>query len=146
MKRMVEFDCDAAVKTAAEFKKLLNEAQSILRMCDEEINEADKAFGDIRHYCELKYTSDRKKRSDVYKLIREYSIRRRRAKDIKSLLEPLGLWSATNVTARENLFKTINVMQKELNYINGDKKYAPRVLDELFKEEEENGKTGSQKS
>jgi hypothetical protein len=75
---MVEFDCDAAVKTAAEFKKLLNEAHSILRMCDEEINEADKAFGDIRHYCELKYTSDRKKRSDVYKLIREYSIRRRR--------------------------------------------------------------------
>ena len=82
----------------------------------------------------------------MYKLIREYSIRRRRAKDIKSLLEPLGLWSATNVTARENLFKTINVMQKELNYINGDKKYAPRVLDELFKEEEENGKTGGQKS
>lgn len=139
----MEYDYEKAVQVAQEFKKLLNEARSIVNICGDEINEADKAFGDIRHYCEINYTSDRKKQREVYLLIRKYSQQRRLAKNIKAIMEPLVAFAEAKKTAKGRLEFAINNMQKELNHTVGERKYAPRVLDGLFKEDEENGKVGS---
>ncbi len=139
----MEFDYEKAVETAQEFKKLLNNAKQIMSMCEAEIVEADKAFGDIRHYCELHYSSDRKKQREVCKLIHKYSNQRRFAKDVQAIMQPLADFVESAGQAKGNLEFCINNMKKELNRINGERVYVPRVLNELFKEDEDNGKIGS---
>ena len=71
------------------FFKMLNELQTEVSVNQTNVNEADKAFGDIRHFCEFNYPTERKKRTSVCKLIRDYSKQRRESKDFLSIA---GIW------------------------------------------------------
>ena len=139
----MDFDYAKAVQVAQEFKALLSKAEQVMAMCEAEIQEADKAFGDIRHYCELHYSSDRKQHRKVCKLINEYSKRRRFAKDIEAIMEPLAEFSRKQAFAKRELETAANSMAKELKRIEGERVYVPRVLDDLFKDGEKNETQGS---
>ena len=138
----MDFDYARAVEVAQEFKKLLSGAKQVMAMCEAEIQEADKAFGDIRHYCELHYSSDRKQHRKVCKLINEYSKRRRLAKDIEAVVRPLADFAEFEPRAKGQLEYIVNSMAKELKRVEGERVYVPRVLDDLFKDGEKNDTQG----
>lgn len=126
---------EEAVKILMDFKELMNELNSIIGANEQTIVEADKAFGDLRHYCEFFYPTERKDKTKVVKLINEYSVKRRKAKDTVNILSPLNEVKIRNKTVFENLNKAINDANREYQRTLGERKYAPRVLDELFKGE-----------
>ena len=114
------------------FFKMLNELPSDISVNEANVKEADKAFGDIRHFCEFSYPTDRKKRTEVCKLINEYSKQRRTSKDFLSIAEPLN-------EVRNSLFKELNKvisnMRKAYKDIENERHYNPRVLNDLFEKE-----------
>lgn len=126
---------EEAVKILMDFKELMNELNSIIGANEQTIVEADKAFGDLRHYCEFFYPTERKDKTKVVKLINEYSVKRRKAKDTVNILSPLNEVKIRNKTVFENLNKAINDANREYQRTLGERKYTPRVLDELFKGE-----------
>lgn len=126
---------EEAVKILTDFKELMNELDSIIGANEQAIVEADKAFGDLRHYCEFFYPTERKDKTKVVKLINEYSVKRRKAKDTVNVLAPLNEVRLKNKVVFENLNRAINEANKEYQRTLGERKYAPRVLDELFKGE-----------
>lgn len=129
---MINFDYAQAVQVAQDFKKLLNEVQQTLAICDAEIVEADKAFGDIRHFCEFKYPSDAKDQRKVCRLLNQYSQQRRQAKDIQDILQPLAEWLEKNSATKSNLIYALNGMDRAFKRTEGERLYAPRVVDDLF--------------
>lgn len=114
------------------FFKMLNELQSEVSVNQTNVNEADKAFGDIRHFCEFNYPTERKKRTSVCKLIRDYSKQRRESKDFLSVAEPLLKEKKDLQLA---LGKAIPEMRKAYKVIENERHYNPRVLNDLFKED-----------
>ena len=119
-------------ETTEAFFKMLNELESDISINEASVKEADKAFGDIRHFCEFSYPTERKKRTEICKLIRDYSKQRREAKDFLSVAEPL-------LVVRKDLCiginKVISNMRKAYKDIENERHYNPRVLNELFKED-----------
>lgn len=119
-------------ETTEAFFKMLNELQSDISVNETLVKEADKAFGDIRHFCEFSYPTERKKRTEICKLIRDYSKQRREAKDFLSVAEPL-------LEVKKDLYisinKVISNMRKAYKDIENERHYNPRVLNELFKED-----------
>lgn len=127
-------DIKAAVGTIDAYRKLVNEVAHELKACDEEINECDKAFGDIRHCCELNYPLTRSQKSTICKVMREFSKRRRAAKDRKYVLEPLYDY-LTDARGRVNeIGKLANEMGRRYEFVTGERKYVPRVLENIFEQ------------
>ena len=114
------------------FFKMLNELPSDISVNEANVKEADKAFGDIRHFCEFSYPTDRKKRTEVCKLINEYSKQRRTSKDFLSIAEPLLKEKKDLQVA---LGKAIPEMRKAYKVIENERHYNPRILNDLFKED-----------
>lgn len=119
-------------ETTEAFFKMLNELQSDISVSEANVKEADKAFGDIRHFCEFSYPTERKKRTEICKLIRDYSKQRREAKDFLSVAEPL-LEVKKDLCIGIN--KVIPNMRKAYKDIENERHYNPRVLNDLFKED-----------
>lgn len=115
------------------FQNLVKELGTIRSCCEATVNEADKAFGDIRHYCEFDYPTERKKRTKVCKLINQYSKERREAKDLLDVTESLSNLVDTNFINR--MGKIANETKKALGKTEG-RSYAPRVLNELFEDDD----------
>ena len=133
-----------AVRVVNEFKDLLNSLKTTLNICDLEITEADKAFSDIRHLCELDYPNTHKGKTEVCRIIRETSLSRRIAKDTEEVLKPLvdfleisslKSFNSTNQFIQA-LSKTANEMKKAENKVTNTRVYKPRVLNELFDKKE----------
>ena len=62
----------------------------------------------------------------------EYSKQRRVAKERMQVLEPLVEFANKNGAIINLLGNVANTMNKELRHTQSEKKYAPRVLTELF--------------
>ena len=127
-------DVKTAVSTIDAYRRLVNEVGHELRACDDEINECDKAFGDIRHCCELNYPLTRSQKSTICKVMREYSKRRRAAKDRKYVLEPLCEYLTDGKGKPNEIGKMANEINRRYEFVTGERKYVPRVLDNIFEQ------------
>lgn len=116
-----------------EFRNLIKEVKQLESIYEAEINEMDKAFGDIRHFCELDYPVERKGKTKVVKLIKECSDRRRKAKDNLEILKPLIAY----IDAHPKFVQDIGAVANEMKNIERKQHgriYRPRILKELFSE------------
>lgn len=118
-------------KIILDFYDVLRDAKSDISICGATVNEADKAFGDIRHFCEFNYPTERKMRTKVCRLINEYSKERRVAKDLIDVLTPLANGVGNDFINK--MGKISNDTKKALAKTEG-RSYAPRVLNDLFEE------------
>lgn len=126
---------EQAVEIVNSFCDLVKDLKSELSIREAAVNECDKAFGDIRHFCELSYPTERKKRTQVCRLLKQYSDQRREAKDFIDVLTPLNDFFKSNPNVAQLLARANNLMKKEQAHTLGERKYAPRILNDLFKEE-----------
>lgn len=126
------YTTEEVYKITEEFFKMLSELPSDVSANTTTVSEADKAFGDIRHFCELNYPTDRKKRTEVCKLIRDYSKVRRESKDFLSVAEPL---LGIRGEIMKHLNRAISDVRKAFKNIEKERYYNPRVLNNLFKED-----------
>ena len=127
-------DLKSAVDTIDAYRKLVNEVGHEICACDDEIVECDKAFGDIRHCCELNYPLTRSQKSTICKIMREFSRRRRAAKDKKYVLEPLWEYLTDSKGKVNEIGKMANEINRRYAYVTGERKYVPRVLDNIFEQ------------
>lgn len=96
------------------------------------VNECDKALGDLYHYCELHYPTSRSGKTKVVSSIRDVSLVRRQAKDILELVEPIMKLDSTYVNELGKISNHVNKSYNKL-YIS-ERRYVPRVLEDLFKD------------
>lgn len=129
-------DYENIMDIISSFKVLVNELPSIVETCNAEIVEADKAFCDLRHYCELSTSLTRSQKTQVCAHIRRYSKRRRAAKDLLRLLTPLWEYTQGNKPFRNAMGTIANKTNNQLQQIKGQRIYTPRVLEELFNDKQ----------
>ena len=120
------------VKIVDDFRNLLKSVKEDYQIESDKVNEADRAFDDIRHRCELDYPTSSKGKTKSCRLMMEYSKQRRVAKERMQVLEPLVEFANKNGAIINLLGNVANTMTKELRHTQSEKKYAPRVLTELF--------------
>ena len=89
------------------------------------VNESDQAIGDIRHYVELNYPEDSESQQLVCELIRDYSKRRRRYKDMQCIFESV-------LDINKDIYEKINRVKSTAARQEAGRVYRPRVLSELF--------------
>ena len=125
-----QYSLEEIVETLAKFKEVMNYVRQNHSVWDSTVQECDKAFGDIRHYCELQYPTQRKDKTKVVRLIHDFSIKRRQCKDYLEVLAPLFESSLVEEKQLMNVNRIINQIKKNQDK---NKKYMPRILEELFK-------------
>lgn len=130
MKAKEKYSLEEIVEVLANFKEVMNYVRQNHSVWDSTVQECDKAFGDIRHYCELQYPTQRKDKTKVVRLIHDFSVKRRECKDYLEVLAPLFESSLVEEKQLMNVNRVINQIKKNQDR---NKKYMPRVLDELFK-------------
>lgn len=128
-------DIKEAARTIEAFRKLVNDIEQEIKLCGDEINECDKAFGDIRHCCEINYPLTPSQKTTICKVMREFSKRRRAAKDRQYVLEPLLEHMAHDKYFKNDIGKMANEIKRRLEFVTSERKYVPRVLDNLFDKE-----------
>lgn len=69
----MQYDYERAAAIINAFRDLVMEIKSIDNACQTEIKEADMAFCDIRHKCEIDYPKNRSTRTKICRLMKEYS-------------------------------------------------------------------------
>lgn len=120
-----------------KFRQLINSAKEAANIYNAEIIEADKALGDIRHYCEFNHPISRKKETEICRLMYEYSVRRRVAKDALDVLTPLLNYLNENPKICNDIGRITNEMKRAVARVEGERKYNPRVLTDLFADKKE---------
>ena len=128
-------DLKRVVEVVNEFRNLTNEAKTLYNALKAEEQEADKAFSDIYHYCELKYPTETKKRTKVCRLMREWGERRRKAKNGIAVLAPFVELLEKKPQLSNEIGKVANGMRSQLRQVEGVRRYNPRVIKELFEED-----------
>lgn len=99
------------------------------------VNECDKALGDLYHYCELYYPTDRSGKTKVVQGIRDISITRRKAKDMLELTDSIIKLDTPIIN---DVYKMSNTVTKSyIKLFLKERVYVPRVLNELFEDEDE---------
>ena len=124
-----EYNLENIVKILNEYKSVINYISKNKKMWEDIVVECDKAFGDIRHYCELNYPTDRKGKTKVVKLLKDTSLERRKYKDLLQTLEPLLESNYVEGKNVSEFSRVINAIDKKYKQ---EKTYTPRVLKELF--------------
>ena len=124
-----EYNLENIVKILNEYKSVINYISKNKKMWEDIVIECDKAFGDIRHYCELNYPTDRKGKTKVVKLLKDTSLERRKYKDLLQTLEPLLESNYVEGKNVSEFSRVINAVDKKYKQ---EKTYSPRVLKELF--------------
>lgn len=127
-----KYDTKRWVTIVDDFRKLLNEVESLKNMIVEDIKEGDLAFGDIRHYVELNYPTERSEKTKVCQSIKEYMDSRRQAKDAFEVLKPFLEMHEANRKLNTIVGKCANEMIAAQKRKESDKVYRPRILSELF--------------
>lgn len=129
MMKNEEYNLENIVKILNEYKSVINYISKNKKMWEDIVIECDKAFGDIRHYCELNYPTDRKGKTKVVKLLKDTSLERRKYKDLLQTLEPLLESNYVEGKNVSEFSRVINAVDKKYKQ---EKTYTPRVLKELF--------------
>ena len=101
----MQYDYERAAAIINAFRDLVMEIKSIDNACQTEIKEADMAFCDIRHKCEIDYPKNRSTRTKICRLMKEYSVRRRNAKETLEVITPLVRFLDKNTHA-SNLYRS----------------------------------------
>lgn len=123
------------VEIVTKFRDLIKTIQEDARVNESIIQESDKAWGDIRHYCEFKNTARRPKKTQLFRLIGSYGRQRRQAKNFLQVAQPLLDFMDKQPNFVKNIGTVANEMNKALKFVEGEHKYVPRVLTDLFEEE-----------
>lgn len=133
-----EWTRDEIVQAVKDFKEALVYVQSNYSYWNNVVQDCDKAFGDIRHYCELQYPTRRKNRTKVCQLLRDYSIERRKYKDLVQVTKPIFEISENMDNKSKNFLFTQIKEACKLNEQTqpGTRYYRPRIVTELFEENE----------
>lgn len=129
----MEYTKENVVKIVEDFKDLIVALEMERRIRYDAVHESDCALGDIRHFCELNYPTERSKRTKICQLMRDISKKRREDKDFLDVTQPLADFLSNNF--KVNLSKTTNNMKKALVKTQSERVYVPRVLNDLFKKE-----------
>ena len=93
------------------------------------VGECDKAFCDIRHQIENNYPTDRASRTKACQLIRDYSKKRREAKDMMLIFTELAELSEKDT---QNLCRIINQAKNKYAYTESDRIYTNRIIENLW--------------
>ena len=125
-----KYTLEEIVKVLSEFKDVMNYIRQNQSVWDSAVQECDKAFGDIRHYCELQYPTQRRDKTKVVRLIHDFSVKRRQCKDYLEVLNPLFESNLIEEKQLMNVNRIINQIKKNQEK---NRAYKPRVLEDLFK-------------
>ncbi len=121
------------------FRDMVVSLNSLHDQLTANVNECDKEFCDIRHYCELNDEASEEQKCYLYELIQTVSRKRRKSKDMLYLIEPLlGLASSDYIN---NLGRVTNETVKRLKRNESERIYTPRVIyiDKIFHSKEDDG-------
>ena len=110
----MQYDYERAAAIINAFRDLVMEIKSIDNACQTEIKEADMAFCDIRHKCEIDYPKNRSTRTKICRLMKEYSVRRRNAKETLEVITPLVRFLDKNTYASNLIGEMANETRKAL--------------------------------
>lgn len=119
-----KYSLEEIVETLANFKEVMNYVRQNHSVWDSTVQECDKAFGDIRHYCELQYPTQRKDKTKVVRLIHDFSVKRRQCKDYLEVLAPLFESNLVEEKQLMNVNRIINQIKKNQEK---NRAYKPRV-------------------
>lgn len=129
-----DLEQDNCVNTIISFRELLVNCQSLVTQLNLDIKECDKAFCDVRHYCEFNDDITPEKEHELCNILRNFSLKRRNDKNILQLLTPLFEVTKDNPKIIPTIGKLANDTNKEYIRNTAEKSYLPRVLKELFEE------------
>ena len=116
-----------------DFRGIINQAVSIKNQSEATIKECEGAICDIRHYLEFNYPVTRSEKTKLCKMIHQYQIERRKAKNTLITIEPLTKYLEEHKNFINEIGKLTNEMNKLNGRLNGQRIYVPRILNELFK-------------
>lgn len=112
----------------ADVLDYLRSCKSTMRIAIDEQHEQEALTQDIEHKLELEKLTYHET-AKLGLMLRDARQKRRRAKDLAEILEPLVLWIEENETSIKALERTLGKMRtKEKNH--KLRCYAPRVLNE----------------
>ena len=132
----LEAGCDALFSCLTDFKKLMLTAPKLKAACEEVIKYYEQIRCDLMHYCEINFESMSKdKCEEICKLMFIYSKKRRKAKDILDMVSPFASYMAGHQNVQSDLGKIANDVIKVNTRAEGSRRYKPKVLVSLFKEE-----------
>ncbi len=110
----MQYDYERAAAIINAFRDLVMEIKSIDNACQTEIKEADMAFCDIRHKCEIDYPKNRSTRTKICRLMKEDSVRRRNAKETLEVITPLVRFLDKNTHVSNLIGQMANETRKAL--------------------------------
>ena len=135
----LQMGCDMLVSCLTDFKKLMLVAPKVKVSCEEEIKYYEKIICDLTHFCEINFESMTKdKCAEICKLIFIYTKKRRKAKNILEVVAPFAAYIPGHPNVQSDLGNIANNAIKMNGYVNGDRRYKPKVLVGLFNEEGHN--------
>lgn len=128
-------DYNKYLKALDDFRKSLRDMDTIRNQLNDTIHEADSAIGDCRHKLEIDYPTTRKERTAICKVIRDYGIERRKAKNAEQVLNELFLFADNHKQLINELDNLYGKIKKAKESVEKEKSYKVRVLTEMFGDE-----------
>ena len=128
-------DYNKHLKALDDFRKSLRDMDTIRNQLNDTIHEADSAIGDCRHKLEIDYPTTRKERTAICKVIRDYGIERRKAKNAEQVLNELFSFADNHKQLINELDNLYGKIKKAKESVEKEKSYKVRVLTEMFGDE-----------
>ena len=127
---------DEIVKVTDDFRNAIKQLDSIQSQLEMIITDADRAFGDVRHYIELKNDAmTRHEKTVVCKALKNASKERREAKKTKEVLTPMFEYLSTHKSFMSDMGKLANDLKKAQSKVDAPHAYKVRVLTDIFGED-----------
>lgn len=117
-----------------DFKDMLVYISNNLDEWDKKVELKDKACIDLMHFIEFNPKVSLAKKTSVWK---EFNKIREERRFYKNLIQVVNSYRTLVCDKKflNGFFHNINDLNKNFDIVTGDRKYAPRVLLDLFKEE-----------
>lgn len=129
-------DYAEVVKVTDDFRNLVKQMESVQNILEDTITDADRAFGDVRHYIELKDVAmTRHEKSVVCRALKDASNERRKAKRAKEVLTPMFEFLSTHKSFVSDIGKLANDLKKSKQKVEAPHAYKVRVLTDIFGED-----------
>ena len=129
-------DYKEVVRVVDDFRNMVKQMESVQNILEDTIVESDKAFGDVRHYIELKDVAmTRHEKSVVCRALKDASNERRKAKRAKEVLTPMFEFLSTHKSFVSDIGKLANDLKKSKQKVEAPHSYKVRVLTDIFGED-----------
>ena len=123
-----EWTTEDLVRIIQKSKEVIKHIMQNYEFWNSMVKECDQALGDLRHFAEFYDDATQEEINKVYKLMTEYSRKRRVYKDRVEIFKDLFAGKAK----MENIYAPVNQMSNKFNKMNIERQYSPRVLKDLF--------------